>query len=147
MALDVYHQVLKRVHDEAAGRTNRPVNLREAAKKDGLHGSIDSIHEYLTRQGWVADAPGDGMVCITPWGLEELGRTGAGGGASDEAEAARRLAAAARELAGLLDKWAEAVAAGRGAAVDEITAEAAPLAQEIHAGLSAPRAKKSSPKR
>jgi hypothetical protein len=157
MALDIYHQVLKRVHDEADGGTRRLVNLREAAKKDGLHGSIDTIHEYLTRQGWIADAAGHEMVCITPWGIQELQRTGDGGGVSDEAGAARRLAATARELAGLLEKRAEAVAAGDEAAAAGIAAEAVPLARELHAGLPAapagdptapaPPGKKPAPKR
>lgn len=139
MRLNVYHQALRRILSEAQGRTNRPVPLREALKKERLHGSYEQIHELMTREGWLADAPGLEMVVVTTWGEAEMARALATTEEeAPDARAARELADVANELANLLEERAELLSsAGGDRKAGILAASAREMLGRISAALSA----------
>jgi hypothetical protein len=126
MALDVFHQVLKRLYDLAGGNPRQMVSVVDVLKQEKLFGSAEMILNKLHSEGWVTDAPTRDHVYVTTWGIEEVGRlsapapapaAAASGGptaarpaAPKNAAALRGAAAKARELAETLEELAAAAA-------------------------------------
>jgi hypothetical protein len=127
MALDVFHQVLARLHELAGGNPRQMVSIVDVLKQEKLFGSVDMILKKLQAEGWIADAPKQDHVFVTTWGIEEIRRAGgptaapASGAAPaskapepKNADALREAAEKARELAAALDELATG-AGGTGA--------------------------------
>lgn len=124
MALDVFHQVLKRLHDLAGGNPRQMVSVVDVLKQEKLFGSAEMILNKFHTEGWITDAPTRDHVYVTTWGIEEVRRLGApvpapaaaASGATTpaaakppapkNAAALRGAAAKARELAETLEELA-----------------------------------------
>lgn len=126
MALDVFHQVLKRLNDAAGGNPRQMVPILDVLKQEKLFGSHEMILDKLQSEGWVADASKKDHVFVTTWGIEEVRRTAPAASPAPpaapapappapeppkaaepkNAAALREAAAKARELATLLDELA-----------------------------------------
>ncbi len=107
MALDVFHQVLAKLHEAAGGDPRQMVPFVEVLKQEKLFGSVDMITTRLQSEGWIADAPKKDHVFVTTWGVEELRRTSA---EPKNAAALRAAAERARELAATLEELASGTA-------------------------------------
>ena len=136
MALDVFHQVLVRLHELAGGNPRQMVSFVDVLKQEKLFGSAEMILGKLQAEGWVADASKRDHVYVTTWGIDEVRRVSAPApapapaavaaapaaappGAAKPAEpknagALREAASKARELATMLEELATA-AGGTGA--------------------------------
>ena len=123
MALDVFHQVLARLHDAAGGNPRQMVSLVDVLKQEKLFGSIEMISGRLHAEGWIADAPRQDHIFVTTWGIEEVRRSASPAAPAaaapkaaepKNAAALRDAASKARELADLLDELATG-AGGTGA--------------------------------
>ena len=118
MALDVFHQVLKRLYELAGGNPRQMVSTFDVLKQEKLFGSAEMILNKLHAEGWVTDAPTRDHVYVTTWGIEEVLRVSAPAAAKPaepkNASALREAAAKARELATTLDELASG-AGGTGA--------------------------------
>ena len=77
MALDVFHQVLKRLYELAGGNPRQMVSTFDVLKQEKLFGSAEMILNKLHAEGWVTDAPTRDHVYVTTWGIEEVLRVGA----------------------------------------------------------------------
>lgn len=128
MALDVFHQVLKRLHDLAGGNPRQMVSVVDVLKQEKLFGSAEMILNKFHTEGWITDAPTRDHVYVTTWGIEEVRRASApapvpavaaSGGPTPasarpaepkNAAALRGAAAKARELADTLEELAVAAA-------------------------------------
>lgn len=77
MALDVFHQVLARLHELAGGSPRQMVSIVDVLKQEKLFGSADMILNKLHSEGWIADASKRDHVYVTTWGIEEVRRTAA----------------------------------------------------------------------
>ncbi|MCL4810211.1 MAG: hypothetical protein KJ062_20825 [Thermoanaerobaculia bacterium] len=137
MALDVFHQVLARLHELAGGSPRQMVSIVDVLKQEKLFGSADMILNKLHSEGWIADASKRDHVYVTTWGLEEVRRS-AGAAPVPEAagapapvappkapepknaEALRAAAGKARELADALEE----LATGAGGTVAQRKAKA-----------------------
>lgn len=126
MALDVFHQVLKRLYDLAGGNPRQMVSAFDVLKQEKLFGSAEMILNKLHTEGWVTDAPTRDHVYVTTWGIEEVRRMSAPASAPvsavsagttpastrpaepKNAAALRAAAAKARELAETLEELAAA---------------------------------------
>lgn len=75
MALDVFHQVLARLHELAGGSPRQMVSAVDVLKQEKLFGSADMILNKLHSEGWIADASKRDHVFVTTWGMEEVRRT------------------------------------------------------------------------
>jgi hypothetical protein len=75
MALDVFHQVLARLHEVAGGSPRQMVSIVDVLKQEKLFGSADMILNKLHSEGWIADASKKDHVYVTTWGIEEVRRT------------------------------------------------------------------------
>jgi hypothetical protein len=120
MALDVFHQVLARLHEVAGGSPRQMVSVVDVLKQEKLFGSADMILNKLQAEGWIADASKRDHVFVTTWGIEELRRTAGAASvpaaeaatvpspvaAPKNAEALRAAAGKARELADELEELA-----------------------------------------
>ena len=119
MALDVFHQVLVRLHELAGGNPRQMVSILDVLKQQKLFGSAEMILGKLQAEGWVADASKKDHVYVTTWGIDEVRRVTAPAPAPTvEAPAApkpaeaknagplREAAAKARELATTLEELA-----------------------------------------
>ncbi len=117
MALDVFHQVLAKVHALAGGNPRQMVSIVDVLKQEKLFGSADMILNKLQSEGWVADAPTKDHVFVTTWGIEEVRRAGAPAPSADaalapkaaepkNAAALREAASKARDLATALEELA-----------------------------------------
>ncbi|HYN43266.1 MAG TPA: hypothetical protein VE129_15930 [Thermoanaerobaculia bacterium] len=132
MALDVFHQVLKRLYELAGGNPRQMVSIFDVLKQEKLFGSAEMIHDRLQTEGWVTDASKTDHVYVTVWGIEEVRRmeaaapapAAAGPAATTPASAKpaepknagalREAAAKVRELATTLEELATG-AGGTGA--------------------------------
>jgi hypothetical protein len=127
MALDVFHQVLAKLHEVAGGSPRQMVSIVDVLKQEKLFGSVDTILNKLQAEGWIADAPKKDHVFVTTWGIEEVRRAAAPAAGSKAPEAAapkaaepknaaalREAAEKARELAASLEELATG-AGGTGA--------------------------------
>lgn len=131
MALDVFHQVLARLHEVAGGSPKQMVPIVDVLKQEKLFGSVDMILNKLHSEGWIADAPKKDHVFVTTWGIEEVRKTAAPaaapvpapkapeptaakGAGPKNAAALREAAEKARELAATLEELATG-AGGTGA--------------------------------
>lgn len=134
MALDVFHQVLARLHELAGGNPRQMVSVVDVLKQEKLFGSHDMIVGKLQSEGWVADAPKKDHVYVTTWGIEEVRKAAAAASVPapvagpapaappaapkapepKNAVALRDAAARARDLATVLDELATG-AGGTGA--------------------------------
>ena len=136
MALDVFHQVLTRLHELAGGNPRQAVSIVDVLKQEKLFGSAEMILSKLQAEGWVADASKRDHVYVTTWGIDEVRRVSAPAPAPaavvpapaaavatpaaakpaepKNAGALREAAAKARELATALDELASG-AGGTGA--------------------------------
>lgn len=132
MALDLFHQVLKRLYDLAGGNPRQMVSVIDVLKQEKLFGSAEMILNKFHTEGWVTDAPTRDHVYVTTWGIDEVRRlsapapapaTAASGGTTSaaakpaepkNAAALRAAAAKARELATTLEELASG-AGGTGA--------------------------------
>ncbi len=130
MALDVFHQVLVRLHELAGGNPRQMVSILDVLKQEKLFGSAEMILGKLQAEGWVADASKRDHVYVTTWGIDEVRRVSAPAPAAvapaaaapvaakpvepKNAGALREAAARARELATTLEELATG-AAGTGA--------------------------------
>lgn len=128
MALDVFHQVLARLHEVAGGSPRQMVSIVDVLKQEKLFGSADMILNKLHTEGWIADASKRDHVYVTTWGIEEVRRTAGAapapaapapvaapkGAEPKNAAALRSAAGKARELAETLEELA-AEAGGTGA--------------------------------
>ena len=131
MALDVFHQVLVRLHELAGGNPRQMVSIVDVLKQEKLFGSAEMILNKLQAEGWVADASKKDHVYVTTWGIEEVRRVSAPAPAPaavapaaravaakpvepKNAGALREAAAKARELATTLEELATG-AGGTGA--------------------------------
>lgn len=125
MALDVFHQVLAKVHELAGGNPRQMVSIVDVLKQEKLFGSVDMILNKLQAEGWVADAPKKDHVFVTTWGIEEVRRSSAPAAAAEPAApskpvepknagALREAAGKARDLATTLEELASG-AGGTGA--------------------------------
>lgn len=118
MALDVFHQVLAKLHEVAGGSPRQMVSIVDVLKQEKLFGSADMILNKLHSEGWIADASKKDHVYVTTWGIEEVRRI-AGAvpvpaapaaavpaplAAPKNAEALRAAAGKARDLAGALEE-------------------------------------------
>ena len=123
MALDVFHQVLSKLHELAGGSPRQMVSVVDVLKQEKLFGSVDMILDKLQSAGWIADAPK-----AVPRLRDDVGDRGASAGgrarsapgavaAAPRARAAktpepknaaalRDAASKARELATLLEELA-----------------------------------------
>jgi pyruvate/2-oxoglutarate dehydrogenase complex dihydrolipoamide acyltransferase (E2) component len=117
MALDVFHQVLAKVHELAGGNPRQMVSIVDVLKQEKLFGSADMILNKLQAEGWVADAPKRDHVFVTTWGIEEVRRAAAPAPAVEaapapksaepkNAAALREAASKARDLATALEELA-----------------------------------------
>jgi hypothetical protein len=77
MALDVFHQVLTRLHELAGGSPRKAVSFVDVLKQERLFGSAEMILRKLQAEGWVADATKKDYVYVTTWGIDELRRVSA----------------------------------------------------------------------
>jgi hypothetical protein len=77
MALDVFHQVLVRLHELAGGNPRQAVSIVDVLKQEKLFGSAEMILNKLQAEGWVADASKKDHVYVTTWGLDEVRRVSA----------------------------------------------------------------------
>lgn len=115
MALDVFHQVLKRLNEVAGGNPRQMVPILDVLRQEKLFGSVDMILNKFHTEGWIADAARQDHVYITTWGIEELRRVEAAGRAAPGSKAAepknatalRDAAARATGLATLLAGFAD----------------------------------------
>jgi pyruvate/2-oxoglutarate dehydrogenase complex dihydrolipoamide acyltransferase (E2) component len=134
MVLDVFHQVLVRLHELAGGNPRQMVSIVDVLKQEKLFGSAEMILTRLQTEGWVADASKRDHVYVTTWGIDEVRRVSAPAPAAvapapaaavappaatkpaepKNAGALREAAAKARELATTLDELATG-AGGTGA--------------------------------
>ncbi|MBK8594110.1 MAG: hypothetical protein IPP07_00170 [Holophagales bacterium] len=130
MALDVFHQVLTRLHELAGGNPRQMVSIVDVLRQQKLFGSAEMILGKLQTEGWVADASKKDHVYVTTWGIEEVRRVSAPAPAAavpaaaapvgakpaepKNAVALRGSAAKARELATVLEELATG-AGGTGA--------------------------------
>lgn len=126
MALDVFHQVLAKLHELAGGNPRQMVSIVDVLRQEKLFGSADMIVGKLQSEAWIADAPKKDHVFVTTWGIEELRKTAAPAAAAavppaaakaaepKNASALRDAAAKARELAATLEELATG-AGGTGA--------------------------------
>ena len=132
MALDVFHQVLVKLHELAGGNPRQMVPIVDVLRQEKLFGSADMIVGKLQSEGWIADAAKKDHVFVTTWGIEEVRKTTAPAGAAapapapaappaaakaaepKNASALRDAAAKARELAATLEELATG-AGGTGA--------------------------------
>jgi hypothetical protein len=144
MALDVFHQVLKRLSDTAGGNPRQMVSIVDVLKQEKLFGSIDMILNKFHTEGWIAEAPTKDHVYVTTWGIDEVRRAEAPGSTSGtgrgpkaeepkNAAALREAAGKARELAELLMGFAageSGTAAQRKAKAKKALAAAAAAVEE-----------------
>ncbi len=132
MALDVFHQVLVRLHELAGGNPRQMVSFVDVLKQEKLFGSAEMILGKLQAEGWVADASKRDHVYVTTWGIDEVRRVSAPAPAPaavapaaaalvaakpaepKNAGALREAASKARELASTLEELATG-AGGTGA--------------------------------
>lgn len=132
MALDVFHQVLVRLHELAGGNPRQMVSFVDVLKQEKLFGSAEMILSKLQAEGWVADASKRDHVYVTTWGIDEVRRVSAPAPAAvaaapavappvaakpaeaKNAGALREAASKARELATTLEELATG-AGGTGA--------------------------------
>lgn len=127
MALDVFHQVLAKLHDLAGGSPKQMVSIVDVLKQEKLFGSADMILNKLHAEGWIADAPKKDHVFVTTWGIEEVRKSAAPTATAKAPEppapkaaepknaaALREAAGKARELAAALEELATG-AGGTGA--------------------------------
>jgi hypothetical protein len=77
MALDVFHQVLVRLHELAGGNPRQMVSIVDVLKQEKLFGSAEMILGRLQTEGWVADASKRDHVYVTTWGIDEVRRVSA----------------------------------------------------------------------
>jgi hypothetical protein len=77
MALDVFHQVLVRLHELAGGNPRQMVSILDVLKQEKLFGSAEMILSKLQAEGWVADASKRDHVYVTTWGIDEIRRVSA----------------------------------------------------------------------
>jgi hypothetical protein len=77
MALDVFHQVLKRLYELAGGNPRQMVSTFDVLKQEKLFGSAEMILDRLQAEGWVVDASKKDHVYVTTWGIEEVRRVNA----------------------------------------------------------------------
>jgi pyruvate/2-oxoglutarate dehydrogenase complex dihydrolipoamide acyltransferase (E2) component len=126
MALDVFHQVLKRLDELAGGNPRQMVSIVDVLKQEKLFGSAEMIRDKLHAEGWIADASKQDHVFVTTWGIEEVRRSAGPAPAPaapapaakapapaapkaaepKNAAALRDAAARARDLAAVLDELA-----------------------------------------
>jgi hypothetical protein len=126
MALDVFHQVLVRLHELAGGNPRQMVSIFDVLKQEKLFGSAEMILNKLQAEGWVADASKKDHVYVTTWGIDEVRRVSAPSPATavappaakaaepKNAGALREAAAKAQELSIALEEFATG-AGGTGA--------------------------------
>jgi hypothetical protein len=131
MALDVFHQVLKRLSDTAGGNPRQMVSIVDVLKQEKLFGSIDMILNKFHTEGWIAEAPTKDHVYVTTWGIDEVRRADAPGSSSGTARGPKadepKNAAALREAAGKARELAELLtdlAAGEGGTAAQRKAKA-----------------------
>jgi pyruvate/2-oxoglutarate dehydrogenase complex dihydrolipoamide acyltransferase (E2) component len=74
MALDVFHQVLTRLHELAGGNPRQAVSFVDVLKQEKLFGAAEMILSKLQAEGWVADASKRDHVYVTTWGIDEVRR-------------------------------------------------------------------------
>jgi pyruvate/2-oxoglutarate dehydrogenase complex dihydrolipoamide acyltransferase (E2) component len=77
MALDVFHQVLKRLYELAGGSPSQMVSTFDVLKQEKLFGSAEMILNKLHTESWITDASKKDHVYVTIWGIEEVHRMGA----------------------------------------------------------------------
>lgn len=77
MALDLFHQVLVRLHELAGGNPRQMVSFVDVLKQEKLFGSAEMILGKLQAEGWVADASKRDHVYVTTWGIDEVRRVSA----------------------------------------------------------------------
>lgn len=122
MALDVFHQVLTRLHELAGGNPRQMVSIVDVLRQQKLFGSAEMILGKLQAEGWVADASKKDHVYVTTWGIDEVRRVNAPAPAAavpaaaapvaakpaepKNAVALREAAAKTRELAAVLEELA-----------------------------------------
>ncbi len=95
MALDVFHQVLTRLHELAGGNPRQAVSIVDVLKQEKLFGSAEMILSRLQTEGWVADASKRDHVYVTTWGIDEVRRVSASAPAPAPAAVVPAPAAAA----------------------------------------------------
>ena len=130
MALDVFHQVLKRLDELAGGNPRQMVSIVDVLKQEKLFGSAEMILDKLHAEGWIADASKQDHVYVTTWGIEEVRRSAGPAAAAapaapkaaepKNAAALRDAAEKARDLAALLEE----LAAGAGGTAAQRKAKA-----------------------
>lgn len=112
MSLDVYHQILAKLYEVTRGSDKKIINLVDLIKKEGFGGAVDDICDFMNREGWVAEATGQGAVRITPWGVEEAQRSGDESQSRDRevlldaVHKARQTAEKASEFVALFEEYA-----------------------------------------
>lgn len=116
--MDLYHQILLKLDEAAGANPQKVVDLTAIIKREGFGGALDDIFDFFSREGWMVEAGVKGSARITQWGIDEARRTRdvSGGGTAEgdatgqTARAARQAAETARELSGLLEQYADALA-------------------------------------
>ena len=112
MGLDVFHQVLLRLHEACGGDLHVHVNIIDVLRRERLLGNQEMIFGRLLREGWIANAPGENRVFVTPWGVDELRKAqeldSAPAATPETVSKATGAARLARELAAALDELAAA---------------------------------------
>jgi hypothetical protein len=108
--MDAYQKVMVKLLEVTEGRDTTTVNFKDLVKKLGYQGHYSSIFSFLSEQGWIAQDKAD-FVRITHWGVAEAKKALAGAGgetpATVSSENASKAAAAARDLAALLQTFAK----------------------------------------
>lgn len=116
MKVDVYHRVLAKLYEAKGEQSDKILNMLEIIKQEGLVGAKHDIFEYMSHQGWIVDSPTPGFVHLTPWGIKEhklfseRSKPDKQKLIEDAIRESNRAAAAGRELADALEKYAEALA-------------------------------------
>ena len=110
--MDVYHIVLVKLLEVTEGKDSKSVDFKDLVRKLSFHGNYTDIFEHLSGEGWVAEDRKADYLRITHWGIAEA-KKALNAESGDVAEIAvsviaSKVAATAREFAGLLESFAKA---------------------------------------
>lgn len=115
MATTMYQEVLLKIQEATGGNDKRVIDIVSIIKREGFGGHVEDICDYMSREGWIAEATSREKVYLTSWGHAELKRMKSAGPAADSdtlkaaASRARQAAEKAHELSELLTEYAGSV--------------------------------------
>jgi hypothetical protein len=107
--MDVYHKVLKRLHEATGGKDSQIVDFKDLVKSAGFLGNYDDIIQFLSSQGWIAESTKENFVRITHWGVNEAKKSSAGAphdSIQETKKEANRAVSQAKEILIVLEEYA-----------------------------------------